>query len=212
MSEQKVIVGDIVHVRDVAGQCRAAIVTDVTEYPKGSDKFKVCLFVCHVVQGPELRLGQDAGDWHWPELEPKTVQVKPKTAQGQESHADSWFLPACKECGQGHRPGEPHGPVVDGYPLERMTDKQIDYCRRIGRDTEANTTTIGLPEIDALCAEAILRGNERDAAQRSLNNLLARIFRDGGQRAYELGPAALEVADKTLAEVYGELDELRARK
>lgn len=48
--------------------------------------------------------------------------------------------------------------------MTRMTNDQIDCCRRIGRDEVAHVTTIGLAEIDALCAEAKQRGAERDAA------------------------------------------------
>lgn len=56
--------------------------------------------------------------------------------------------------------------------------------------------TVSLEEYEAVCAE-------RD-------NLLARIFRDGGQRAAELGTRAVQEADSVVANMIVERDELRA--
>lgn len=60
-----------------------------------------------------------------------------------------------------------------------MTKAEIDYCRRIGRDEIARRSTIGLAELDALCATAddgvdaraeVRRlTEERDAARKADN-------------------------------------------
>lgn len=43
---------------------------------------------------------------------------------------------------------------VTPRPGALLTEAEIDACQRIGRDEVHNCTTIGLPEIDALCAAA----------------------------------------------------------
>ena len=66
--------------------------------------------------------------------------------------------------------------------------------------------------------EEQLAGQNQKAADRieelemQLNNLLARIFRDGGQMANQLGDSALSTADQIIADLHASTDHYESLK
>lgn len=83
-----------------------------------------------------------------------------------------------------------------------MTPEEIDCCRRIGRDTVNNVSTIGLPELDALCNTADIgaRNNDRRKIDRAFYKLTL-AQRDSAWRECEKKQSRIEILEGLVTEL-----------